>query len=202
MISTGRPIPAKTDAALKAEAMLRQHIGIFRSFLASVAFATDGDNARCGRFFGQKDRRMTLLKVAAIVGTGLILTAAPALAGLVSPAAPQVMKPDSQIEQIRYRRSVLPEALIGGVISGVLGGVVGGNCYFNDCGYDNGPYYGGGYYGGGYGGGGRRGGFSRGGGRGGGGVRMSHAAVGGGHIGGGHAGGGHAGGGGHGGGRK
>jgi hypothetical protein len=149
-------------------------------------------------FFGPKDRRMTLLKVAAIVGAGLILTAAPALAGLASPGVPQLVRPDSQVEQIRYRRSVLPEAIIGGVISGVLGGVIGGNCYFNDCGYDNGPYYGGGggYYGGSYGGGGRRGGS-----RGGGGVRMSHAAVGGGHAGGGHAGGGHAGGG-HGGGRK
>jgi hypothetical protein len=131
---------------------------------------------------------MTLFKVAAIVGAGLILTTAPALAGLASLAAPHPVKPDSNIEQVRYHRSVLPEAIVGGVISGVLGGVIGGNCYFNDCGYGGGPYYGGG--GGYYGGGGRRGGFSRGGGRGGGGVRMSHAAVGGGHVGGGGRGGG------------
>jgi len=141
---------------------------------------------------------MTLLKVVAIVGAGLSLTAAPALAGLASPAASQVVKADSQVAQVRYHRNAFPEALIGGVISGVLGGVIGGNCYFNDCGY-GGPYYdGGGYYGGGYGGGGRGGGFSHGGGRGGG-FRMSHAAVGGGHFGGG---GGHVGGGGHGGGRR
>jgi hypothetical protein len=131
---------------------------------------------------------MTLFKVAAIVGAGLILTTAPALAALASLGAPHLVKPDSNIEQVRYHRSVLPEAIIGGVISGVLGGVIGGNCYYNDCGYGGGPYYGGG--GGYYGGGGRRGGFSRGGGRGGGGVRMSHAAVGGEHVGGGGRGGG------------
>jgi hypothetical protein len=115
---------------------------------------------------------MTLLKVAAIVGAGVIFAATPASAGVISVASLQLVKPDSQVEQIRY---VNPGAIIGGVISGVLGGVVGGDCYFNDCGYDNGPYYGGGY-----GGRGRGGGF-RGGGRGGGGVRVSHA-VGGGHA--------------------
>jgi hypothetical protein len=133
---------------------------------------------------------MTLLKVAAILGAGLVLTTAPALAGLTSPIGLQRVKPDAQFEQIRYRRNVLPEAIIGGVISGVLGGLVGGNCYFNDCGYGDGPYYGGGgYY---TGGGGRGGGFRRGGGHVGGGSR-------GGHVGGGGA---HAGGGGHAGGRK
>jgi hypothetical protein len=134
---------------------------------------------------------MSQLKIAAIAVAGLIVATAPAVAGMASPAGLQLVKPDSQIEQIRYRRNVLPEALIGGVISGVLGGVIGGNCYFNDCGYGGGPYYGdSGYYGGGYGGGsGRRGGFSRSGARGGGGVRMSHAAVGGGHVGGGGRGG-------------
>jgi hypothetical protein len=130
---------------------------------------------------------MPQLKVAAIVVAGLIITTAPAAAGLVSPAGLHLVKPDVQVEQIRYRSSALPEELMGGVIAGVLGGVVGGNCYFNDCGYGDGSSYGGRYYGGGYGGGGRRGGF--GGGRGGGGVRMSHAAVGGGHAGGGRGGG-------------
>jgi len=124
---------------------------------------------------------MTLLKVAAIVGAGMMLAATSAPAGVVSMAGPQLARPDSQVERIRY---VNPGAIIGGVISGVLGGVVGGDCYFNDCGYDNGPYYGG-SYGGGYGGRGRGGGL-HGGGRGGGGVRISHAGGGGGHAGGGH----------------
>jgi tetrahydromethanopterin S-methyltransferase subunit F len=102
---------------------------------------------------------MTLLKIAAVVGAGFMLMTAPALAGLASPAHPQWVKPDSQVEQIRYRRNIIPEAIIGGVISGVVGGLIGGNCYYNDCGYDNGPYYGGGgYYGGGYSGGGGHGG--------------------------------------------
>jgi hypothetical protein len=109
---------------------------------------------------------MNRLKVVAIIGVGLILTIASAEAGLVSQGGPRLMKPEPRIEQIRYRRDVLPEAIVGGVISGVLGGVVGGNCYYNDCGYGGGPYYGGGgYYGGyrgGYGGGSRRG-FGRGG---------------------------------------
>ena len=91
-----------------------------------------------------------------------------------SMAGPKLVKPESQVEQIRYyRRNLVPEAIIGGVISGVLGGVLGGNCYFNDCGYVNGPYYGSdGYYGGGYvGGGGRGGGIC------GSGVRVSHAGA-------------------------
>jgi hypothetical protein len=122
---------------------------------------------------------MNRYRVAAMVGAGMMFVTAPALAGVINITNPQLVRPDSQVEQIRY---VNPQAIIGGVISGVLGGVVGGNCYFNDCGYDNGPYYGGG--GGGYGGGGgRRGGGFHGGGRGGGG-----------HGGGGHGGGGHGGG--------
>jgi hypothetical protein len=153
-----------------------------------------------GVFPRRKDRPMNRIHVAVIAGLGMMFVTAPALAGLASVTGPKWVKPDSQVEQVRYRhrhhRNIRPEALIGGVISGVLGGVVGGNCYFNDCGYDNGPDYGGGgYYGGGYGGGGRVHGIGGGGGRGGGGVRMSHAAMGGGHVGGG----GHAGGGGHGG---
>jgi hypothetical protein len=153
----------------------------------------------------EKDHQMKSTRVAAIVGAGMMFVTAPALAGVTSIAGPQLVKPDSQVEQIKYhRRNLVPEAIIGGVISGVLGGVVGGNCYFNDCGYVDGPYYGGdGYYGGGggYVGGGRvggyRGGGYRGGGGHGGGVRVSHAVGGGGHPGGG--GGGHPGGGGHGG---
>ena len=137
---------------------------------------------------------MNRIRVAAIVGAGMMFAAAPASAGLTSMAGPKLAKPDSQVEQIRYRRNLVPEAIIGGVISGVLGGVLSGNCYFNDCGYVDGPYYGGdGYYGGGYVGGGGRGGGFRGGGRGGGG-RVAHAAGGGHPGGGGHpAGGGHAG---------
>jgi hypothetical protein len=132
---------------------------------------------------------MNCIQVAAIVGAGMMFVTAPALAGVASVAGSQLAKPDSQVEQVQYRRNVVPEAIIGGVISGVLGGVVGGNCYFNDCGYVDGPNYGDdGYYGGGYVGGGRIGGY-RGGGRGRG-VRISHAG-GGGHPGGG---GGHAGG--------
>jgi hypothetical protein len=134
---------------------------------------------------------MNRIRVAAIVGAGMLFATASALAGVTSIARPQTVEPDPQVEQIRY---VNPEAIIGGVISGVLGGVIGGDCYFNDCGYDNDDYGGGGI---GYGGGGRgyRGG-GRGGARGGGG----HVGGGGGHVagGGGHA----AGGGGHGGGRK
>ncbi len=122
---------------------------------------------------------MTSTRVAAIVGAGMMCMTAPALAGVTSMAGPQLVKPDSQVEQIRYRRNLVPEAIIGGVISGVLGGVVGGNCYFNDCGYGDGYYGGGGGYVGG-GGGGHRGG----------GGRVSHAGGGGG---------GHPGGGGHGG---
>jgi hypothetical protein len=124
---------------------------------------------------------MKSTRVAAIVGAGMMFVTAPALAGVTSVASPQLVKPDSQVEQIRYyRRNLLPEAIIGGVISGVIGGVISGNCYFNDCGYVDGPYYGGdGYYGGGGGYvGGGRGGYRGGGGRGGG-VRVGHAVGGG-----------------------
>ena len=89
---------------------------------------------------------MTLMKVAAIVGAEIILATAPALAGPTSPARPQWVMPDPQVEQIRHRRNVIPESIIGGVISGVVGGLIGGNCYYNYCGYDNGTYYGGGGY--------------------------------------------------------
>jgi hypothetical protein len=72
---------------------------------------------------------MNRIRVAAIVGAGMMFLAAPASAGLVSVAGPQMMKPNSQVEQVSYRRNLIPEAIIGGVISGVLGGVIGGNCY-------------------------------------------------------------------------
>ena len=143
---------------------------------------------------------MNRIRVAAIVGAGMMFVTAPALAGVASIAGPKLVKAVPQVVQVRYyHRNLVPEAIIGGVISGVVGGVLSGNCYFNDCGYVDGPYYGDdGYYGGGYGsgyvGGGRVGGYR------GGGVHISHAG-GGGHVGGG---GGHPiGGGGHpGGGRK
>jgi hypothetical protein len=199
-----------------------KHRSLQRAFSPLSSFRRPHDAGVCPR---PKDRPMKHIHVAAIAGLGMTFMAAPAMAGLASVTGPKWVKPDSQVEQVRYRhrRNILPEALIGGVISGVLGGVVGGNCYFNDCGYDNGPYYGGtayyggdgyddgggyvgGYGGGGYGGGGRVRGIGGGGRGGGGGVRMSHAAMGGGHIGGGGGGhvgggggGGHAGGGGHGG---
>jgi hypothetical protein len=134
--------------------------------------------------FNPKDHQMNRYRLAAIAGAGMMFVTAPALAGMTSIAGPKLITPDSQFEQTRY---VNPEAIMGGVISGVLSGVVGGDCYFNDCGYDNGYYGGGG--GGGYGGGGRG---YRGGGHGGG-VRVGHAVGGGG---------GHASGGGHAGGRR
>jgi hypothetical protein len=39
-LPVGVPIPANTDAAVEAEAMRQQHIGSFRAFPASLAFAT------------------------------------------------------------------------------------------------------------------------------------------------------------------
>jgi hypothetical protein len=137
----------------------------------------------------ERDHQMNRIRVAAIVGAGMMFVTAPALAGVISAAGPQLVKPDSRVEQIRYyRRNVVPEAIIGGIMSGVIGGALGGSCYYNDCGYGDGYYGGGdGYYGGGggyVGGGGYRGG------RGGGG----HVGGGGGHVGGGghaSAGGGH-----------
>ena len=68
---------------------------------------------------------MPRLKVAVIVVAGRIVTTAPAAAGLVSTVGLQLVKPDVQVEQIRYRSNALPEELMGGVIAGVLGGVVG-----------------------------------------------------------------------------
>jgi hypothetical protein len=142
---------------------------------------------------------MNRIRIAALVGVGMMLAAAPALAVPASVTGPKLARPGPQVEQIRYRRNLVPEAIIGGLISGVVGGVLSGNCYFNDCGYVDGPYYGGyGYYGGGGGyvsGGGRVRGGGRGGGggvRGGGGVHVGHAAGGGGPRGGGGGGGGGA----------
>jgi hypothetical protein len=65
---------------------------------------------------------MNRIRVAAIVGAGMMFVTAPALAGVASVAGSQLAKPDSQVEQIRYRRNVVPEAIIGGVISGCWAG--------------------------------------------------------------------------------
>jgi hypothetical protein len=126
---------------------------------------------------------MSLVRMAAIAGAGLLLGLASASAAPINPVRPQAIVTHADVEQVYYRNNAaIPEAIVGGIVSGVIGGALGGSCYYNDCGYGDG-YYGGG--GGGYvaGGGGGRG-FR--GGRGGGVGR-----VGGGHAGGGHAGGGH-----------
>jgi len=49
---------------------------------------------------------MTLLKIAAVVGAGFLLTTAPALAGRAVPTRVQLAKSQPQVEQIRYRRNV------------------------------------------------------------------------------------------------
>jgi hypothetical protein len=54
---------------------------------------------------------MTQLKIAAIVVVGSIVATAPAVAGMASPTGLQLVRLSSQIEQSRYRRSVLPERL-------------------------------------------------------------------------------------------
>jgi len=136
---------------------------------------------------------MSRIHIAAIVGAGLMFSAASATAGPISPVGAQLVTPGSDVEQVRHRYyrndAAVPAAIIGGMF-GLMGAAVGGNCYYNDCGgetyYGDDGYVGGGYVGGGYGGG--RG-------RGGGGGRAAHAAFqGGGHGGGGHGGGGHGGG--------
>ncbi len=92
---------------------------------------------------------MTLIHAAAIVGAGLIIAAGPATAGPGILAGSQWVKPDSNVQQIQYGGDDgVPEAIIGGVIGGLVGGALGGNCYYNDCGDDDGYYGGGGYYGG------------------------------------------------------
>jgi hypothetical protein len=122
---------------------------------------------------------MSLVRIAAIAGAGLLLGLAPASAAPINPAGPQTIGPDASVEQVYYRNgAAVPEAIVGGIVSGVIGGALGGSCYYNDCGYGDG-YYGGG--GGGYvGGGGYGGGRGFRGGRGGGGG-VAHA--GGGHPG-------------------
>jgi hypothetical protein len=125
---------------------------------------------------------MSLIRIAAIAGAGLLFGLAPASAVPINPAAPQTIGPDASVEQVYYRNNAaVPEAIIGGIVSGVIGGALGGSCYYNDCGYGDGYYGGGGYAGGG--------GYVRGGGRGFHGGRGGGAHVGGGHVGGGHAGG-------------
>jgi hypothetical protein len=126
---------------------------------------------------------MSLIRIAAIAGAGLLLGLAPASAAPINPAGQPTIGPGAPVEQVYYRNNAaIPGAIIGGIVSGVIGGALGGSCYYNDCGYGDGYYGGGGGYVGG-GGGGR--GFR--GGRGGGGrVAVGHA---GGRGGGGHAGG-------------
>ena len=148
---------------------------------------------------------MGLIKSAASVAIGLILTSAPAMAGL---AGPQRIKPASDIQQVQYGGGDAAAAIIGGAVAGIVGtaiaGAGAGNCYYNDCGgYDDDEgFYGGGFYGGpGYYGGGfpgrRFGGRDfHGGGFHGGGFHGGRGGFHGGPHGGGmaHAGGGHAGG--------
>jgi hypothetical protein len=69
------------------------------------------------KYYGRKkDHQMNRTRVAAIVGAGVMFATAPALAGVTNVAGPQLVKPDSQVEQIRYyRRNLVPEAIIGGV---------------------------------------------------------------------------------------
>ena len=139
-----------------------------------------------------------LIRSAASVGIALILTAAPAMAGLLGP---QRIEPAPDLQQVQYRGGdAAAGAIIGGAIAGIVGGAlsgaVGGNCYYNDCdddgGYGDGFYGGPGYYGGPayVGGGFRRGGPGRFGGHGfrGGGFHGGAMARGGGHAGGGHGG--------------
>jgi hypothetical protein len=154
------------------------------------------------RYRTRKDIWMMLIRGAASIGIGLILTAVPAMAGLVSP---QRIQPVPDVQQVQFRGDDIAGAIIGGAIAGAvgtaIGSAVGGSCYYNDCDDDDEGYYGGGfyggpgYYGGGYYGGGRyyRGGPGRFGGRGfhGGGPV---ARGGGGHPMGGHMAGGHMGG--------
>ena len=88
---------------------------------------------------------MTVMKVAAFVGIGLIFAAAPAAAG---PGIPPWIKPASDIQQIQFRGDDVAGAIIGGAIAGALGGALGGSCYYNDCDDDHEGFYGGGFYGG------------------------------------------------------
>jgi hypothetical protein len=108
---------------------------------------------------------MNRIRVIAIVGAGVMLATAPALAAPITPVGLQTIGPNASVEQVYYRNNAaVPEAIVGGIISGVIGGALGGSCYYNDCGYGDGYYGGGGGYvgGGGYrggrGGGGRVGG--------------------------------------------
>jgi hypothetical protein len=102
---------------------------------------------------------MSLIRMAAIAGAGLLLGLAPASAAPINPAALQTIGPHASVEQVYYRNSAaVPEAIVGGIVSGVIGGALGGSCYYNDCGYGDGYYGGGGGYVGGGGGRGFRGG--------------------------------------------
>jgi hypothetical protein len=121
---------------------------------------------------------MSLIRIAAIAGAGLLLGFAPASAAPINPAGLQTTGPHAFVEQVYYRNgAAVPEAIVGGIVSGVIGGALGGSCYYNDCGYGDDGYYGGG---GGYVGGGGGRGF-RGGRGGGGGGRVAVGHAGGGH---------------------
>ena len=102
---------------------------------------------------------MNRIRVIAIVGAGVMLATAPALAAPITPVGLQTIGPNASVEQVYYRNNAaVPEAIVGGIISGVIGGALGGSCYYNDCGYGDGYYGGGGGYRGGRGGVGRVGG--------------------------------------------
>ena len=121
---------------------------------------------------------MSLIRIAATAGAGLLLGLAAASAAPINPSAPQAIGPHAFVEQIYYRNdAAVPAAILGGIVSGVIGGALGGSCYYNDCGYGDGYYGGGGYVGGGGGYGGGRG--YRGGRGGGGHVNVGHAGGGG-----------------------
>ena len=102
---------------------------------------------------------MNRIRVIAIVGAGVMLATAPALAAPITPVGLQTIGPNASVEQVYYRNNAaVPEAIVGGIVSGVIGGALGGSCYYNDCGYGDGYYGGGGGYRGGRGGVGRVGG--------------------------------------------
>jgi hypothetical protein len=82
---------------------------------------------------------MSLTRVAATAGAGLLLGLAPASAAPISLAGAQLIGPDAAVEQVYYRNgAAVPEAIVGGIVSGVIGGSLGGSCYYNDCGYGDG----------------------------------------------------------------
>jgi hypothetical protein len=66
---------------------------------------------------------MSLVRIAAIAGAGLLLGLAPAAAAPINPARPQTIGPRASVEQVYYRnRAAIPGAIIGGIVSGLIGG--------------------------------------------------------------------------------